>query len=429
MAAAVGSFKPNYFTIQTLDGSTTVDVTNSCLFFDYFEDILSPCVTAIAQLMNSSSLFNILPIRGGEKVTISVDTAFGEFVLDDLYVYKVSNLDAQHSNEMFTLNLVSREGLTNETSRCQTIYRGNLQTTVTKILKNDLKTKKYKSENIEGTSNDYSFIGNNRKPFHVLTWLGPKAVPANGQNSGTSGEEARGTAGFLFYENKDGFNFRSIDSLVSSTKIQTNSADKENIPYYLFTQVIEENQTKTNFNILNYNYEKNIDLMKSLRVGMYVNKTYFYDLYSNTLDLYTYKVKDQVKSKLGGAESIAVSNEFGDSISRIMVRTSDRGALKTDGSVSDKLRSGADMAMSYSRYNLLFTQALNMVVPCNVNLKVGGIIHAEFPRIDRSTNMTSDEEQSGYYLVKELRHHFEGGQMVTSLRLIRDSYGLYSSNK
>jgi hypothetical protein len=429
MAASVGAFKPNYFTIQTLDGSTTVDVTNSCLFFDYFEDILSPCVTAIAQLINSSSLFNILPIRGGEKVTISVDTAFGEFVLDDLYVYKVSNLDAQHSNEMFTLNLVSREGLTNETSRCQTIYRGNLQTTVTKILKDDLKTKKYKSENIEGTSNDYSFIGNNRKPFHVLTWLGPKAVPANGQNSGTSGEEARGTAGFLFYENKDGFNFRSIDSLVSSTKVQTNSADKENIPYYLFTQVIEENQTKTNFNILNYNYEKNIDLMKSLRVGMYVNKTYFYDLYSNTLDLYTYKVKNQVKSKLGGAESIAVSDEFGDSISRIMVRTSDRGGLKPDGSVSDKLRSGADMAMSYSRYNLLFTQALNMVVPCNVNLKVGGIIHAEFPRIDRSTNMTSDEEQSGYYLVKELRHHFEGGQMVTSLRLIRDSYGLYSSNK
>ena len=429
MAAAVGAFKPNYFTIQTLDGSTTVDVTNSCLFFDYFEDILSPCVTAIAQLMNSSSLFNILPIRGGEKVTISVDTAFGEFVLDDLYVYKVSNLDAQHSNEMFTLNLVSREGLTNETSRCETIYRGNLQTTVTKILKDDLKTKKYKSENIEGTSNDYSFIGNNRKPFHVLTWLGPKAVPANGQNSGTAGEEARGTAGFLFYENKDGFNFRSIDSLVSSTKIQTNSADKENIPYYLFTQVIEENQTKTNFNILNYNYEKNIDLMKALRVGMYVNKTYFYDLYSNTLDIYKYKVKDQVKSKLGGAESIAVSDEFGDSISRIMLRSSDRGGLKPDGSLSDKLRSGADMAMSYSRYNLLFTQALNMVVPCNVNLKVGGIIHAEFPRIDRSTNMTSDEEQSGYYLVKELRHHFEGGQMVTSLRLIRDSYGLYSSNK
>lgn len=429
MAASVGAFKPNYFTIQSLDGKTTVDVTNSCLFFDYFEDILSPCVTATAQIINSSSLFNILPIRGGEKITISVETLFGDFTIDDLYVYKVSGLDAQSPREMFTLNLVSREGLTNETSRCQRAYRGNLQTTVTNILKDDLKTKKYKSENIEATSNDYSFIGNNRKPFHILTWLGPKAVPANGQVSGTAGEEAKGTAGFLFYENKDGFNFRSIDSLVSSTKIQNNSSDKEDIPQYLYTQVIEENKIESNYKILNYNYEKNIDLMKSLRVGMYVNKTYFYDLYSNTLDLYTYKVKDQVKNKLGGSESIVVSQEFGDSISRIMVRTADRGALNPDGSIGDKLRNGADMAMSYSRYNLLFTQALNMVVPCNVNLRVGGVIHAEFPRIDRSDQKEADEEQSGYYLIKELRHHFEGGQMITSLRLIRDSYGLYSPNK
>ena len=425
MAAAVGAFKPNYFTIQTLDGSTTVDVTNSCLFFDYFEDILSPCVTAIAQLMNSSSLFNILPIRGGEKVTISVDTAFGEFVLDDLYVYKVSNLDAQKSNEMFTLNLVSREGLTNETSRCETIYRGNLQTTVTKILKDDLRTKKYKSENIEATSNDYSFIGNNRKPFHVLTWLGPKAVPANGQNSGTAGEEARGTAGFLFYENKDGFNFRSIDSLVSSTQIQNNSADKESIYNYQYAPIIESNNVETNFRILNYKYEKNIDLMKALRVGMYSNKTYYFDLYSNTLDIYKYTVKDQVKNKLGASKNIAVSDEFGDSISRIMFKISDRGNLNNDGTVSGKSRSGADMSMSYSRYNLLFTQALNMVIPCNIRLKVGDIINAQFPKITRSDNKEADDEQSGKYLIKELRHHFEGNQMVTSVKLIRDSYGLY----
>lgn len=429
MASAVASFKPKSFTIQSLDGVTTIDITNSCLFFDYFEDILSPCVTATAQIANSSSLFNILPIRGGEKVQLVVETAFGDFSIDDLYVYKVSGLDAQQLRETFTLNLVSREGLTNETSRCETIYKGNLQSTVIKILKNDLKTKKFKTENIEPTSNDYSFIGNNRKPFHILTWLGPKAVPSNGQASGISGQEAKGTAGFLFYENKDGFNFRSIDSLVSSTKIQTNSADKENIPYYEYTKIIEENKIKNNFKILNYNYEKNIDLMKALRVGMYVNKTYFYDLYTNTLDVYKYTVKDQVKNKLGGAESIVVSQEFGDSISRIMVRTADRGALNADGSVSDKLRSGADMAKSYSRYNLLFTQALNMVVPCNVNLKVGGVIHAEFPRIDRADDKKADEEQSGYYLIKELRHHFEGGQMITSLRLIRDSYGLYSPNK
>ena len=435
MSLAVASYKINQFVIKTLDGTKSVDITNSLLFFDYYEDILSPCVTAIAVIMNSSSLFNILPIRGGESVSIDVSTAFGDFVLDDnysMYVYKVSGLNAEKGNEMFTLHMVSREGLTNETVRCQRKYQGNLKNTVTTILKDVLLTEKYEENNIEVTSNDYSFIGNNKKPFHTLTWLGPKAVPATGPAGGTSGGgqtgEAKGIAGFLFYENKEGFNFRSIDSLVSPTQIQIGSTNKETIPSYFYTQVIENNKIDNEFKILNYSFEKNIDLMKALRVGTYANKTYFYDLYTNKLDLYTYKLKDQINNKLGSQDKLAVSEEFGESITRIMVRTSDRGALNNDGTVGDAKRNGADMAMSYSRYNILFGQALNMIVPCNINLKVGDIIYSEFPRIDSSNTAKVDEEQSGYYLIKELRHHFEGGQMITSLRLIRDSYGLYGPN-
>ena len=435
MSLAVASYKINQFVIKTLDGTKSVDITNSLLFFDYYEDILSPCVTAVAAIMNSSSLFNILPIRGGESVMIDVSTAFGDFVLSDnysMYVYKVSGLNAEKGNEIFTLHMVSREGLTNETVRCQRKYQGNLKNTVTTILKDVLVTEKYKETNIEVTSNDYSFIGNNKKPFHTLTWLGPKAVPATGQVGGTSGGgqtgEAKGTAGFLFYENKEGFNFRSIDSLVSPTQIQIGSSNKENIPSYFYTQVIEDNKVANEFKILNYSFEKNIDLMKALRVGTYANKTYFYDLYTNKLDLYTYRLKDQINNKLGSQDKLAVSKEFGESITRIMVRTSDRGALNSDGTAGDAKRNGADMAMSYSRYNILFGQALNMIVPCNVALKVGDIIYSEFPRIDSSNTAKADEEQSGYYLIKELRHHFEGGQMITSLRLIRDSYGLYGPN-
>jgi hypothetical protein len=435
MSLAVSSYKVNQFVIKTLDGTRAVDITNSLLFFDYYEDILSPCVTAIAQIMNSSSLFNILPIRGGESVTIDVSTAFGNFVLDgnySMYVYKVSGLNAEKGNEIFTLHMVSREGLTNETVRCQRKYQGNLKNTVTSILKDELVTEKYKEDNIEITSNNYSFIGNNKKPFHTLTWLGPKAVPATGPVSGTSGGgqtgEAKGTAGFLFYENIEGFNFRSIDSLVSPTQIQIGSTNNETIPSYFYTQVIENNKIANEFKILNYNFEKNSDLMKALRVGTYANKTYFYDLYANKLDLYTYKLQDQINNKLGNQDKLAVSKEFGESITRIMVRTSDRGALNSDGTAGDAKRNGADMAMSYSRYNILFGQALNMIVPCNINLKVGDIIYSEFPRIDSSNSSQADEEQSGYYLIKELRHHFEGGQMITSLRLIRDSYGLYGPN-
>ena len=431
MSIAVSGLIFKSVVIQTLDGSNKVDITNSILFADYFEDILSPCVTMTMKLINSASLFNILPIRGGEKVALSIDTAFGEFTLDGdytMYVYKVSDLDAQKTNEMFTLNLVSREVLTNETARCLKRYDGNIKDTVKKILDDVLLTKKYKDENIEQTSNSYSFIGNQKKPFHILTWLGPKSMPmANGGVSGSGNiSEAKGVSGFLFYENKDGFNFRSIDSLVSNTQIQVGSSDREKIQKYTYTQVIEENKKGNERKILNYNFEKNIDLMKSLRVGMYANKTYFYDLYENKLDVISYKLKDEIVNKLG-TDPIATSEELGSSFSRLLVRTADRGVLSKNGIADGSGRDNADMAKSFSRYNLLFTQALNMVIPCNVTLKVGDIIYAEFPRIERSNNKEIDEQQSGNYLIKELRHHFEGGQMVTSLRLIRDSYGLYGS--
>lgn len=432
MSLAVRSYKINEFIIQSLDGSKTIDISNSLLFFDYFEDLLSPCITATAIIANSTSLFSLLPIRGGERVSVNVTTAFGDFVLDGenaLYINKLADLDAQKLKEQFTLHMVSREALTNETSRCETKYSGNVRSSVIKILKDDLKTLKFNENNIEKTSNEYTFYGNIRKPFNVLTWLGPKSVPATGQVTGTSGGneagKAKGTSGFLFYENKNGFNFRSIDSLVSQTQNQTQSANKEDIPLYVYTGTIEANRIENEYKIMNYSYEKNNDLMRSLRVGMYVNKTYFYDLYSNKLDIYKYNLKEELQNKLGTENSIALSAEFGDSISRVMVRVNDRGVTNPDGSVSSPTGNGADMAKSYSRYNLLFTQALNIVIPCNVNLYVGKIIKCELPRINRTTNKEMDELQSGFYLIKELRHHFELGQMVTSLRLVRDSYGLY----
>ena len=433
MAIAVSGLRYQSVTIASLDGTKRIDITNSILGIDYYEDILSPCITMTIDLMNAYSIFNGLPIRGGESVAMEIETVFGNFRLDGekaMFVTKLSGLDAQRKSESFTLHLTSKEALQNETVRCCEKYNNaNINTHVEDILKKVLRTTKIGQ--IEQTSNTYSFIGNNKKPFHILTWLGPKSISAHSK-SGNSGKEAKGTSGFLFYENIDGFNFRSIDSLVSNTQIQNSSSDKENIPKYTFDGIgaIQANDLSNNFKILNYNYEKNIDLMKSLRVGMYVNKTYFYNMYTQELDIYKYRLKDELGDKtLGGNESIAISEQFGDSITRILVRASDHGILDSKGTFAQSGRDNADMSKSFSRYNLLFTQALNINIPCNVKLKAGDIIYAQFPQMESAQTGEVDKEQSGNYLIKELRHHFSPNEMLTSLRLVRDSYGLYGPNQ
>jgi hypothetical protein len=439
MSLAARSLKINLFTIQTLDGSTSIDLAGSSSIgiVDYFESILSPCITLKAIIAHSTSLTNTLPIRGGEKVLINISTAFGDLSFEDeraLYVYNVFGINTDSTGESFGLNLVSREMITNETSRCMSRYNGKIDDSVKRILKEVLKTEKFKPENILSTANTYSFIGNMKNAFSVIYWLCNKALPT--QNSVKTKEVnkagmTRGVSGYLFYENIEGFNFKSVESLVSRTNAGT--SDLKNIPKYVYTQAIESNVTENEFKIINYSIDKNSDLIKALRTGVYSNITYFYNIYTNKLSIYQYKLKDEIQkaSKLGTNSSIAVSEELGNSISRIFVRTSDVGVMDNNftGSTFDEgqQRDIADIAKSTSRYNILFMQSLNMMVPCNVKLKVGDVIYVEFPKLEQKNVKEIDEEQSGLYLIAELRHHISPGNMVTSLKLIRDSYGVYGS--
>ena len=111
-----------------------------------------------------------------------------------------------------------------------------------------------------------------------------------------------------------------------------------------------------------------------------------------------------------------------------MFRISDHGAT---GQGEDGLEpSGGsnaertDIAKSLARYNLLFTQSLNISIPMNVNMKVGDIIRCSFPRLNAGDAKGQDQNLSGKYLIRALRHHIEANNNVTYLKLIRDSYGL-----
>ena len=196
---------------------------------------------------------------------------------------------------------------------------------------------------------------------------------------------------------------------------------------YMEKIVIGSNLPK-NLMDIDYGVEKNIDLRKALRLGTYCNVTEFFDLYTGSMDTYTYKLSEQLREKLGTEDKIQVNDAFSENFSRIMVRMSDRGVLDNDGVTTDSGRDIADMAKSTSRYNILFSQAINITVPLNINLKAGDLINAIFPAIEASEIKRPDANQSGRYLVQQVRHHFQKNQNLSYLRLVRDSYGLYGKN-
>ena len=132
----------------------------------------------------SEGLLDGLPIRGGERVDISIEDNYGNTLTlkDGMYVNRVRNAQPGTQNDVYMLDLCSKEYF-NEQSRVVQRYEGKISDNITKILKEVLKTD-LGTLNIDSTAIDYNFIGNDRKPLYVCTWLASKSVPL-GTSSGS----------------------------------------------------------------------------------------------------------------------------------------------------------------------------------------------------------------------------------------------------
>jgi len=440
--------KPSLYeilTIESNDKERNADLRLGTISVDYYEDIFSPTITAKIRVVNTGdsiapknnpdgpkqSIYHGLPLRGGERVTLKIKDQgetktgldFSRNPSDYLYVSSITDVISETQRESFTLHLVSREAITNETSRVIKKYPVSLSIndSVKKILKDVLKTNKFNDSTIEKSQNKYGFIGNLRKPFTILIWLASKAVPVS------SGDA---TAGFVFYQTQDGFNFRSIDELIAQ------SPKAEYVHSEVNESQIETNTRNNDFQITSYTTDKNQDLIEKLRLGTYASQRMFFDplTFNFTtpekglfqLDGYKKKIKN-----LGDKLDLPLLSETSDKTlgevpTRILSSVIDRGTMEKDVSIDENADPSKYQAQAIMRYNVLFTQTVSMTVPCNTNLRAGDTIKCFFPKISRGDSSEFDPDQSGLYMIKELCHHFETDGSFTSMLLVRDTFGLYT---
>ena len=409
--------------IESTDGSKTIDIAPGTVMIDYYEDIFSPTLTAKLQVTSEGntvegddgelqSIYNGLPLRGGETVTIKIKGNSDNNPGMDLsfFVSSISNVISRKKSESFTLNLVSIGAITNETSRVGRKYptSNKISESIKDIIINYLMDQR--EVDVDPTQNVYGFIGNMRKPFTVLMWLASRAVPESAKDSSTSG--------YLFFETKDGFHFRSIDSLINS----------EPAARYYSTEVIK--QTNTDFKIIRYSTSLNEDVLGKLQRGAYCSYRIFFDplTFSYTDPLKgpftseNYASKDPKKGKSSTlGKGVKLPGNLGNTPSRFVTAIMDRGTMEKGVSKTENADPTFTQSQALMRYNSIFSQKLSMTVPSNTNLKAGDIIECEFALA--SAKDTVDTEQSGLYMIKELCHHFDPTGSYTSLTLIKDTYG------
>ena len=426
--------------VESTNQVNSVDIRLGTVAIDYYEDIFSPTITAKITVVNTGdavvnkegklqSIYNGLPLRGGERVAMKIagnsDTNLGlDFSTtpaDYLYVSSITNVISQPQRELFTLHLVSREAITNETSRVSKKYPTSSAISVSagKIIEEYLKPDK--DSEIDDTTNKYGFIGNLRKPFTVLVWLASKAVPVS---------SGKANAGFVFFQTQDGFNFKSIKSLIEEGSENPRAV-------YVDSQVNRSELERNNDIIISsYSTNRNQNLIGKLRLGSYASQRMFFDPLTFNFTtpeqglFQSSNYKDKIanlgdKLKLPKIDDVS-EKTLGEIPTRILSAVVDRGTMERDVSIDPNADPSENQAQSVMMYNGLFTQTVSMTVPCNTSLRAGDVIKCFFPKISSGDSGEFDPEQSGLYMIKELCHHFEPTRSFTSMLLIRDTFGLYT---
>ena len=434
-----------------------------CKQFQYYEDIMWPSYAATMVIEDSAeNIISNMPIQGFEKVVIEVDdlTEKGENKGRYTYEFRVWNISNRINvsrRQVYTLSLLSREGLRNEGIVVNKKLSGTTSGIVEKILKEYLQVPSTDMD-IEASTTNMVILPTKKSPYTVIKSLLPKTISekisknietanntddASDNKSDVSDPEAlkgTGTAGYLFFQTNRGFVFRSIDSLISTDKDKFNGKPIVGSPFYW--QPAKLNNPSLN-RIQEIVFGQEFDMIKKLREGHFSSVVCSFNINTLTYKEQKYSLKDTWNdmAHLGSQTKLPKGqSELSEYPTRVMSTILDNEVFNQDPKIASVDDGGdgshryQDLQLHYlsqglARAGLLFNQQLTISITGHLELCAGDKIEIKIPdqSAEAAKETAYDTEHSGTYLIKQVNHQFNMGDsrtVYTVLDLIRDSQGI-----
>jgi len=415
----------------------TVDLSTGVIRLQYWESILQDGIRATVMYGDSGNTINDktaidgLPIVGQERVQLKFTDNNEETLELIMYVNKVKPFYDDSTKSAVALDLASKEFIMNEKVRVTKRYDGKVSEHVKTILEDVLKTDK--DLDIEETQNNYNFFGLNKKPYYMLNYLSKASVPSTQNSEGN-------TAGFFFYETSKGYNFKSIDTLLSQEKKksiiynETPDSGGENIPEGYDMKALE------------FEKENAVDVKNKLRMGAYSTRTVVFDPFNCKYEVLEKQAKEVEKKEgiqTAGDRLPVLNKEFDQEgkakeFSRTMYMLLDTGSLpsgnadKPVATTEEQLKKSKEqnfqakkiLAQSVMRYNQLFAAMNTITIAGDFSLHAGDAIFVDAPDLQSDTsNDEVNKESGGLYIIADLCHYITPKETYTKLNLVRDTFG------
>jgi hypothetical protein len=281
-------------------------------------------------------------------------------------------------------------------------------------LKNTLKIPSNKIYKIEETTGIYDFSIPRLKPLETISWLSIYARP---KTSGTIG------ADMLFFENKNGYNFRSVKSMLAEESIATYKYQLKNTAY--------EDVTEKIFTVLEYEFVKTQDMLDNISSGMLSNKLISIDPLKRSYKVTNFNVNDaesdnnmgSLKNRLGKTQT-----ESYDSVIKVATSNSNQKNVpyikEREGSVAQDIFIENYVPSRTSQINLTNYITVKIIVPGNPNLTVGKSIN--FNLLSQKNSKDNNQKDldtfySGKYMISAVRHSIRAeGKYQTTLEIVKE---------
>lgn len=260
-------------------------------------------------------------------------------------------------------------------------------------------------------------------PFAAISWLAARTVSASPKSFG---------ANFMFYENTQGYNFRSLETLFQKPSKAKYTYKVKNVDFSDDTSVSEIQD------VIKYEFMKNYDILNGINSGMFSSVLKGVDLtrlqvndsvmnydtfFSNSVHIerknafpfhnqYQDRLKNKTHENYFAARRMYPTNRTHDTNPTIS---------KKQPSIKQNLVE-AWMLQRITQINQLNYFKLKMVIPGDTYLMIGDIIEFDLPLVAAKNpgEKNINPYYSGRYLVTAIRHIFDYHRYEMVIEATRD---------
>jgi hypothetical protein len=467
------SYRPNRIEIKRCllfnYRNNSIDIHGMMRGFSIYHDIMANGMECEILLVDAGGLIEMLPVVGDENLFISFKTPTFDSVREYIFrIYSITNREKnKERSDVYILRGCSQEIINNNIKSVDKSYSGLKVSDIVKSIyheylqpdEKDFLISKKKSLFIQDTEDNHHLIFTGEKPFDAINKASFETkIKTNGKNvkynfnrKKESEEELIDTSessNLVFYEDYNGWNFRTIDSLISQ---------KPSNNFYLMDANLETPIHKdkvSKFQIINsMSFDKQFDTLKGLRQGLYyhsvetidpITKRFKTDNYSYNKD--SNKISHLEKERgLYSAKSLFKKDNI--SSLRYYIQSNigedyNKQPYLSKAITNDPQIRNPRTIHKYFKYDLLSRLQLNNIVisigvPGNTDLDVGQVVNIFMPQLsDRDdykdkTNLlfTGKIDENGNrtakFFITSIKHDYnmESKSFITTFRCVKDTYG------